>query len=36
MLCCTWGQDGASALEPATGDFEHVAAYTTENFQVVE
>ncbi|GLI74536.1 hypothetical protein PoHVEF18_002780 [Penicillium ochrochloron] len=32
----TWAQDGASALEPGTGHFEHVAAYTTENFQVVE
>ncbi|KAF3386260.1 Ketohexokinase [Penicillium rolfsii] len=36
LLCCTWGQVGASALEPGTGDFEHVAAYTTENFQVVD
>ncbi|OKO98704.1 hypothetical protein PENSUB_8955 [Penicillium subrubescens] len=32
----TWAQDGACALERGTEDFKHVAAYTTENFQVVE
>ena len=34
LLCCTWGDDGAAALEPTTGDFAHVPAHTVE--QVVE
>ncbi|OOQ91606.1 pfkB family kinase [Penicillium brasilianum] len=36
LLCCTWGEAGASALEPNTGKFVNVAAYTTENFQVID
>ncbi|KAJ5104150.1 pfkB family kinase, partial [Penicillium argentinense] len=35
-LFCTWGQDGAELYEKATGRFMHAAAYTTENFQVVD
>lgn len=36
LLCCTWGKDGACALEPATGKFVHAPAYTEDNFQVIE
>ncbi|OQE41960.1 hypothetical protein PENCOP_c004G00446 [Penicillium coprophilum] len=28
LLCCTWGHDGAAALEPKTGNFAHVPAHT--------
>ncbi|CAI7646976.1 unnamed protein product [Penicillium discolor] len=28
LLCCTWGHDGAAALEPKTGTFAHVPAHT--------
>ncbi|KAJ6179705.1 hypothetical protein N7519_010166 [Penicillium mononematosum] len=30
LLCCTWGSDGAAALEPETGNFAHVPAHTEE------
>ncbi|KAJ6124240.1 hypothetical protein N7471_011557 [Penicillium samsonianum] len=30
LLCCTWGHDGAAALEPKTGNFAHVPAHTEE------
>ncbi|KAJ5790883.1 uncharacterized protein N7518_007894 [Penicillium psychrosexuale] len=30
LLCCTWGHDGAAALEPNTGKFAHVPAHTEE------
>ncbi|CAI7586880.1 unnamed protein product [Penicillium crustosum] len=30
LLCCTWGHDGAAALEPKTGKFAHVPAHTEE------
>ncbi|KAJ5591091.1 pfkB family kinase [Penicillium hetheringtonii] len=36
LLLCTWGQDGAGALEPATGKFVHIAAYTREGFKVID
>ncbi|KAL4943889.1 hypothetical protein BDV06DRAFT_188923 [Aspergillus oleicola] len=36
LLCCTWGQDGAAALEVATGKVVHSLAYTPEGFQVVD
>ncbi|KAJ5541623.1 pfkB family kinase [Penicillium frequentans] len=36
LLCCTWGQDGADAFEPGTGEFVHVDAYTSAGFQVVD
>ncbi|KAJ5386298.1 pfkB family kinase [Penicillium cosmopolitanum] len=36
LLCCTWGKDGACALEPATGKFVHAPAYTEDNFQVID
>ncbi|KAJ5542240.1 hypothetical protein N7535_004663 [Penicillium sp. DV-2018c] len=29
LLCCTWGHDGAAALEPQTGNFAHVPAHLT-------
>ncbi|KAL4960307.1 ketohexokinase [Aspergillus stella-maris] len=32
LLCCTWGQDGAAALEVKTGKVVHSSAYTPENF----
>lgn len=35
FLCCTWGQDGAAALE-GSGTVLHSPAYTPEGFQVVE
>ncbi|KAJ5824972.1 hypothetical protein N7447_007312, partial [Penicillium robsamsonii] len=28
LLCCTWGHDGAAALEPKTSNFAHVPAHT--------
>ncbi|KAJ5968996.1 hypothetical protein N7501_005244 [Penicillium viridicatum] len=30
LLCCTWGHDGAAALEPKTCKFAHVPAHTEE------
>ncbi|CAI7651553.1 unnamed protein product [Penicillium glandicola] len=30
LLCCTWGHDGAAALEPKTGTFAHVPAHIEE------
>ncbi|OQE28735.1 hypothetical protein PENSTE_c003G08096 [Penicillium steckii] len=36
LLLCTWGEDGAGALEPDTGKFVHVAAYTREGFEVID
>ncbi|THC94578.1 hypothetical protein EYZ11_005938 [Aspergillus tanneri] len=36
LLFCTWGQDGAVALETRTGSLVHSPAYTTEDFKVVE
>ncbi|KAJ5787688.1 hypothetical protein N7457_002678 [Penicillium paradoxum] len=27
LLCCTWGHEGAAALEPRTGNFAHVPAH---------
>ncbi|KAJ5093106.1 pfkB family kinase [Penicillium angulare] len=36
LLFCTWGQDGAAAFEPSTGQFVHAEAYTTTNFRVVD
>ncbi|KAJ5445520.1 hypothetical protein N7491_001602 [Penicillium cf. griseofulvum] len=30
LLCCTWGHDGAAALEPKTGTFAHIPAHTEE------
>ncbi|KAJ5229259.1 hypothetical protein N7489_009967 [Penicillium chrysogenum] len=30
LLCCTWGSDGAAALEPKIGNFAHVPAHTEE------
>ncbi|KAJ5143897.1 uncharacterized protein N7515_002684, partial [Penicillium bovifimosum] len=29
LLCCTWGDGGAAALEPKTGNFAHVPAHVT-------
>ncbi|KAJ6028225.1 pfkB family kinase [Penicillium herquei] len=36
LLCCTWGQDGASALEPRTGQFVHAEVDTAPDFQVID
>ncbi|KAJ5493419.1 hypothetical protein N7539_002165 [Penicillium diatomitis] len=36
LLCCTSGEEGASALQPSDGTFAHAPAHTTENFQVVD
>ncbi|KAL4999284.1 Ribokinase-like protein [Aspergillus recurvatus] len=36
LLCCTWGQDGAAALEPTAGNFVQSPAYMPEGFQVVD
>ncbi|KAL4797402.1 Ribokinase-like protein [Aspergillus venezuelensis] len=36
LLCCTWGQDGAAALEVRTGKVVHSPAYTPEGFQVAD
>ncbi|KAL4907426.1 hypothetical protein BDW74DRAFT_176195 [Aspergillus multicolor] len=36
LLCCTWGQDGAAALEPPTGNSIHSPAYTPTGFRVVD
>ncbi|KAL4741049.1 Ribokinase-like protein [Aspergillus similis] len=36
LLCCTWGQDGAAALEPRAGNTVHSPAYTPNRFQVVD
>ncbi|CAG7954820.1 unnamed protein product [Penicillium salamii] len=34
LLCCTWGDEGAAALEPKTGNFAHIPAHTSE--QIVD
>ncbi|RDW70738.1 ketohexokinase [Aspergillus mulundensis] len=36
FLCCTWGQDGAAALEPFTERLVHSPAYTPKGFKVVD
>ncbi|KAB8233470.1 pfkB family kinase [Aspergillus alliaceus] len=36
FLFCTWGQDGAVALETRSGDLIHRPAYTTTGFKVVD
>ncbi|KAL4988230.1 Ribokinase-like protein [Aspergillus falconensis] len=36
FLCCTWGQDGAAALEPTAANVMYRPAYTPEGFQVVD
>ncbi|KAI2793323.1 hypothetical protein POX_b03377 [Penicillium oxalicum] len=36
LLCCTWGQDGASALQPANGNLVYAPAFTVEGFQVID
>ncbi|KAL2821776.1 Ribokinase-like protein [Aspergillus cavernicola] len=36
LLCCTWGQDGAVALETKSGDIIHSPAYTPLGLQVVD
>ncbi|OJJ62268.1 hypothetical protein ASPSYDRAFT_40900 [Aspergillus sydowii CBS 593.65] len=36
LLCCTWGQDGAAALETTPTNFVHSPAYTPKGFQVVD
>ncbi|PLB45259.1 pfkB family kinase [Aspergillus steynii IBT 23096] len=36
LLFCTWGQDGAMALETSTNNVIHSPAYAAEGFQVVD
>ncbi|KAL3461121.1 Ribokinase-like protein [Aspergillus heterothallicus] len=36
LLCCTWGEDGAVALETSTRNLIHSPAYTLSGFQVVD
>ncbi|KAJ5648524.1 Ribokinase-like protein [Penicillium lividum] len=36
LICCTWGQDGADAFEPGTGQLVHVDAYSSADFRVVD
>ncbi|KAL2812113.1 Ribokinase-like protein [Aspergillus granulosus] len=36
LLCCTWGQDGAVALETRTRNAVHSPAYAPPGFQVVD
>ncbi|KAE8356634.1 pfkB family kinase [Aspergillus coremiiformis] len=36
FLFCTWGQDGAAALETSTGELIHSPAYTAADFKVVD
>ncbi|KAL3485421.1 Ribokinase-like protein [Aspergillus germanicus] len=36
LLCCTWGQDGAVALETSTRNLVHSPAYTPSGFQVID
>ncbi|KAL5365389.1 pfkB family kinase [Aspergillus floccosus] len=36
LLLCTWGQDGAVALEPKTGNLIHRPAYTPSDFKVID
>ncbi|KAL4972565.1 Ribokinase-like protein [Aspergillus desertorum] len=36
LLCCTWGQNGAAALEPTAGNVVHSQAYTPKGFHVVD
>jgi len=36
LLCCTWGNEGASALELTSFAYEHSPAYVQEKVQVVE
>jgi len=36
LLCCTWGAEGASAFEPATGAYFHKAAWMLKNSSVVD
>lgn len=36
LLCCTWGQDGATVLETSTSSLIHVPGYTEKDFQVVD
>ncbi|KAL2852506.1 Ribokinase-like protein [Aspergillus pseudoustus] len=36
LLCCTWGQDGAAALETSTRNLVHSPAYCPAGFQVVD
>ncbi|KAJ5924431.1 pfkB family kinase [Penicillium verhagenii] len=36
LLCCTWGQDGADALDLKTGEFVHVDAFTPADFHVID
>ncbi|MCJ1465883.1 hypothetical protein MMC07_004502 [Pseudocyphellaria aurata] len=36
LLCCTWGHEGASALEMPGFNYKHTPAYTEETFHVVD
>ncbi|KAJ5761035.1 pfkB family kinase [Penicillium odoratum] len=36
LICCTWGQEGADAFEPGTGQLVHVDAYSSADFRVVD
>ncbi|EAW08486.1 ketohexokinase [Aspergillus clavatus NRRL 1] len=36
LLCCTWGQDGAVALDTVSGNIIHSPAYTASDFKVVD
>ncbi|KAL4916095.1 Ribokinase-like protein [Aspergillus aurantiobrunneus] len=36
LLCCTWGQVGAAALETLSGNVVHSPAYTPQGFQVAD
>lgn len=36
LLCCTWGHEGASALELPSFKYKHSPAYTEEKAPVVE
>ncbi|OCL07004.1 Ribokinase-like protein [Glonium stellatum] len=36
LLCCTWGDGGASALEVGSMTYRHSPAYITNDFQVVD
>ncbi|KAJ0421971.1 Ribokinase-like protein [Aspergillus carlsbadensis] len=36
LLCCTWGQDGAVALETNTRNLVHSPAYTPPGFELVD
>ncbi|RHZ72355.1 hypothetical protein CDV55_105580 [Aspergillus turcosus] len=36
LLCCTWGEDGAVALDTQAGELLHSPAYTAPGFEIVD